>query len=128
MSRVDEIIAHLRNSPRNHNLTAEDVEELYRAIQGGRPSQGAIHRSVRNYLVNEIKLGEARVVEIVREIAGDRVRRWLDSQVTLGGGEFRVSAWLHRLVTAAVQDAVREAVKTRLAGMQITVAAAVPDR
>lgn len=82
------------------------------------PRMGRLfHRSVRNYLVNELKIDGAYVARLVREHLGHYVTLWLNGQ-TLNG---QASAWLTNIVRATVRASIEDEVKRMLRNVKVEV-------
>lgn len=64
---------------------------------------------MRNYLVNELRLGRDAVIELIKPLVRDALRDWLSAHLS-SGPRPNVSWWLSDQIRKAVQDVVREEV------------------
>lgn len=105
-------------------LSDEEMAELNRVIDGvTRPSNAAVHKAVRNYLINELKITEESVGKVIQELAAERMTAWLNSQISLSGNVWRASRWLASVVSETVKAAIKDQIAARLRAVKITVVA-----
>lgn len=123
---ADEVIVHdqMRRlieaaAPTPVREDAEPSDYLLVPPLPDRPRMGRLfHRSVRNYLVNELKIDGAYVARLVREHLGHYVTLWLNGQTRHDG---QASAWLTNIVRAATRAAIEDEVKRMLRSAKVEV-------
>lgn len=122
MRTPKEVVNDLLASGVAASVTEEEIRELDSVLGGVmRPSNASVHKAVRNFLINDLKISHDSVSKMIRDLAAEQMTAWLNSQVSYVGGMIRVSEWLTKVVTTAVTVAIKDHVATRLRGARIAV-------